>query len=119
MLNQMLNAAGYGAPGSGLILDLVYNPGGVFLAPPQAALEQAYKQVCVCVGVRALVCACARWPIPRASRAWQPFVPHPPTHSHHLPTHPPHTSCSGAGRGLWHCLQLPLLPQQHAHQALG
>jgi hypothetical protein len=34
-----LNAAGYGRPGSGLALDLVYNPNGAFLAPPQAALE--------------------------------------------------------------------------------
>jgi radical SAM/Cys-rich protein len=41
---QMLNAAGYGQPASGLQLDLVYNPGGVFLAPPQSKLEPAYKQ---------------------------------------------------------------------------
>lgn len=41
---QMLNAVGYGQPGSGLTLDLVYNPGGVFLAPPQSKLEPAYKQ---------------------------------------------------------------------------
>ncbi|KAL4429197.1 hypothetical protein ABPG77_010176 [Micractinium sp. CCAP 211/92] len=41
---QMLNAVGYGQPGSGLQLDLVYNPGGVFLAPPQSKLEPAYKQ---------------------------------------------------------------------------
>ena len=34
-----LNAAGYGRPGSGLTLDLVYNPNGAFLAPPQAALQ--------------------------------------------------------------------------------
>ncbi|KAI7837484.1 hypothetical protein COHA_008675 [Chlorella ohadii] len=40
----MLNAAGYGQPGSGLHLDLVYNPGGAFLAPPQSKLEPAYKQ---------------------------------------------------------------------------
>lgn len=32
---QMLNAAGYGQPGSDLILDLVYNPSGGFLAPSQ------------------------------------------------------------------------------------
>lgn len=44
-LPQMLNAAGYGRPGSGLMLDLVYNPGGVFLAPPQSTLEPVYKQV--------------------------------------------------------------------------
>ncbi|KAK9811493.1 hypothetical protein WJX72_004775 [[Myrmecia] bisecta] len=41
---QMLNAAGYGKQGSGLVLDLVYNPNGIFLAPPQASLEAAYKQ---------------------------------------------------------------------------
>jgi len=41
----MLNGVGYGQPGSGLPLDLVYNPGGVFLAPPQDKLQPAYKQV--------------------------------------------------------------------------
>lgn len=41
---QMLNALGYGKEGSGLGLDLVYNPGGVFLAPAQETLEGAYKQ---------------------------------------------------------------------------
>jgi radical SAM/Cys-rich protein len=40
---QMLNEVGYGVPGSGLTLDLVYNPGGVFLAPPSSSLECAYK----------------------------------------------------------------------------
>eukprot|EP00983_Pelagomonas_calceolata_P103061 1158876-Pelagomonas_calceolata.AAC.7 len=32
---QRLNAQGYGIPGSGLRLDLVYNPSGPFLAPAQ------------------------------------------------------------------------------------
>ncbi|GMH37539.1 hypothetical protein BSKO_05412 [Bryopsis sp. KO-2023] len=41
---QMLNDLGYGKEGSGLILDLVYNPNGDFLAPDQATLETAYKQ---------------------------------------------------------------------------
>ena len=41
---QQLNAAGYGRAGTGLLLDLVYNPNGLFLAPPQATLEPAYKQ---------------------------------------------------------------------------
>ena len=36
---QLLNAAGYGQPGTGLMLDLVYNPNGVFLAPPTIQLE--------------------------------------------------------------------------------
>ena len=30
-----LNEAGYGVEGSGLVLDLVYNPLGAFLPPPQ------------------------------------------------------------------------------------
>jgi radical SAM/Cys-rich protein len=41
---RMLNALGYGRPGSGLELDLVYNPGGAFLPPPQAKLEAAYRK---------------------------------------------------------------------------
>lgn len=41
---QKLNALGYGKAGTGLKLDLVYNPGGPFLAPAQAQLEPAYKQ---------------------------------------------------------------------------
>ena len=36
---QMLNAVGYGQEGSGLRLDLVYNPNGIFLAPAQDKLE--------------------------------------------------------------------------------
>jgi radical SAM/Cys-rich protein len=41
---QALNALGYGQPGSGLILNLVYNPQGAVLPPPQAALEADYKR---------------------------------------------------------------------------
>lgn len=41
---QRLNALGYGKPGSGLILDLVYNPQGPSLPPPQEALEADYKR---------------------------------------------------------------------------
>jgi len=40
----MLNAVGYGQPGTGLILNLVYNPAGAFLPPSQEALEKEYKQ---------------------------------------------------------------------------
>ena len=40
---KMLNTAGYGQPGSGLELHLVYNPLGASLPPPQASLEAAYK----------------------------------------------------------------------------
>lgn len=41
---QRLNALGYGRPGSDLELDLVYNPVGAFLPPPQAGLETDYKR---------------------------------------------------------------------------
>jgi hypothetical protein len=40
---QMLNEIGYGVE-PGLTLDLVYNPGGATLPPPQAALEADYKR---------------------------------------------------------------------------
>jgi radical SAM/Cys-rich protein len=40
---RALNALGYGMPGSGLTLDLVYNPLGPALPPPQPALEARYK----------------------------------------------------------------------------
>jgi radical SAM/Cys-rich protein len=39
-----LNALGYGQPGSGLELDLVYNPLGASLPPAQAALEATYRR---------------------------------------------------------------------------
>lgn len=41
---RQLNALGYGEPGSGLELNLVYNPQGPQLPPPQAALEAAYHE---------------------------------------------------------------------------
>jgi radical SAM/Cys-rich protein len=41
---QRLNALGYGQPGSGLVLTLVYNPVGPSLPPPQATLEAAYRR---------------------------------------------------------------------------
>lgn len=41
---QKLNALGYGHPGSGLILNLVFNPQGATLPPNQAALQAAYKR---------------------------------------------------------------------------
>jgi radical SAM/Cys-rich protein len=40
---QMLNQVGYGQEGSGLVLNLVYNPAGAFLPPSQVALEKEYK----------------------------------------------------------------------------
>ena len=41
---QALNRLGYGQPGSGLVLNLVYNPGGPSLPPDQASLEADYKR---------------------------------------------------------------------------
>jgi radical SAM/Cys-rich protein len=40
---QMLNEAGYGMEGTGLILNLVYNPAGAFLPPSQDSLSREYK----------------------------------------------------------------------------
>jgi radical SAM/Cys-rich protein len=42
---RLLNELGYGCEGSGLVLDLVYNPQGPSLPPPQAKLEADYKRV--------------------------------------------------------------------------
>jgi radical SAM/Cys-rich protein len=42
---QRFNELGYGQPGSGLILNLVYNPVGPHLPPPQEKLEQDYKDI--------------------------------------------------------------------------
>jgi radical SAM/Cys-rich protein len=41
---RMLNALGYGKEGSGLTLNLMYNPQGPSLPPPQASLEADYKR---------------------------------------------------------------------------
>mmetsp|Transcript_12419 Transcript_12419/g.36925 ORF Transcript_12419/g.36925 Transcript_12419/m.36925 type:complete len:436 (+) Transcript_12419:183-1490(+) len=41
---RRLNEVGYGAEGTGLKLDLVYNPLGAFLPPPQEALRAKYKE---------------------------------------------------------------------------
>jgi radical SAM/Cys-rich protein len=41
---QKLNALGYGKPGTGLILNLVYNPQGAVLPPNQSALQAEYKK---------------------------------------------------------------------------
>ncbi len=41
---QQLNALGYGQDDSGLVLNLVYNPQGASLPPPQGALETDYKR---------------------------------------------------------------------------
>jgi radical SAM/Cys-rich protein len=42
---RRLNGLGYGAPGTGLVLNLVYNPQGPALPPPQEALEADYRRV--------------------------------------------------------------------------
>jgi radical SAM/Cys-rich protein len=42
---KRLNALGYAAEGSGLVLNLVYNPQGASLPPPQEALEADYKRI--------------------------------------------------------------------------
>jgi radical SAM/Cys-rich protein len=42
---KRLNALGYGSDGSGLLLNLVYNPQGPSLPPPQEALEADYRRV--------------------------------------------------------------------------
>ena len=41
---RQLNRLGYGMPGSDRILNLVYNPLGPVLPPPQEALEEEYKR---------------------------------------------------------------------------
>jgi len=40
---QQLNTLGYASPGTELVLNLMYNPTGAFLPPPQATLEADYK----------------------------------------------------------------------------
>jgi radical SAM/Cys-rich protein len=42
---QIFNELGYGKPESGLALNLVYNPIGPHLPPPQEKLEQDYKRI--------------------------------------------------------------------------
>jgi radical SAM/Cys-rich protein len=42
---KRLNALGYAAEGSGLVLNLVYNPQGPSLPPPQEPLEADYKRI--------------------------------------------------------------------------
>jgi radical SAM/Cys-rich protein len=41
---RQLNALGYGDPARGLVLNLVYNPQGAVLPPPQRPLEADYKR---------------------------------------------------------------------------
>ncbi len=41
---QLLNEVGYGKPGTGLILDLVFNPSGAYLPGKQETLEAEFKR---------------------------------------------------------------------------
>jgi len=41
---RRLNRVGYGQEGSGLLLNLVYNPGGAFLPPRQEEIEARYRR---------------------------------------------------------------------------
>jgi len=41
---RRLNAVGYGVEDSNLVLNLVYNPVGAFLPPPQASIEADFKR---------------------------------------------------------------------------
>lgn len=41
---KMLNAVGYGKEGTGLILDLIYNPSGAFLPASQETLQAEFKR---------------------------------------------------------------------------
>ncbi|MFQ5644530.1 MAG: arsenosugar biosynthesis radical SAM (seleno)protein ArsS [Thiogranum sp.] len=41
---RKLNALGYAQQGSGLVLNLMYNPGGAVLPPPQKQLEADYRR---------------------------------------------------------------------------
>ncbi len=41
---RVLNALGYGRPGTGRVLNLVYNPQGPSLPPPQGPLQADYKR---------------------------------------------------------------------------
>jgi radical SAM/Cys-rich protein len=49
---RRLNALGYARPGRGLRLDLVYNPLGPSLPPPQAQLEADYRRELAGLGLR-------------------------------------------------------------------
>lgn len=48
---RRLNALGYGKQGSGLVLNLMYNPAGPVLPPPQPALEADYRRELARLGI--------------------------------------------------------------------
>ncbi|MEP7273696.1 MAG: arsenosugar biosynthesis radical SAM (seleno)protein ArsS, partial [Acidobacteriota bacterium] len=41
---RLLNGVGYGIEGNGMVLDLVYNPVGAFLPPPQTSIEADFRR---------------------------------------------------------------------------
>ncbi len=96
---RRLNGVGYGTPGSGLELDLVYNPQGPVLPPPQAALEADYRRV---LGVEHGVVfnrlyALANMPIQRFATALerdgQLEFYRQLLRDHHSPANLPHVMC--------------------------
>lgn len=49
---RQLNARGFGMPGTGLVLDLVYNPVGAHLPPEQGGLEADYRERLGALGIQ-------------------------------------------------------------------
>jgi len=69
---RRLNALGYGGRGGALRLDLVYNPVGPALPPPQVALEADYRRELEAYGVRFdRLLTIANMPISRFARQLQ------------------------------------------------
>ncbi len=69
---RKLNALGYGQDGGSLVLNLVYNPLGATLPPPQPALEATYKRELAArfgITFNALF-TLANMPIPASARHW-------------------------------------------------
>ena len=68
---EKLGALGYAEPGSGRVLDLVYNPQGATLPPPQAQLEADYRrELAELFGIRFdRLLALANMPIKRFAHA--------------------------------------------------
>jgi hypothetical protein len=64
---RRLNALGYGREGSGLLLNLVYNPQGPSLPPPQAALQADYKRHLGETTTASSSTNCSPWPTCRSS----------------------------------------------------
>ncbi len=80
---QVLNAVGYGQPGTGLQLDLVYNPNGIFLAPAQSKLEVRLSRPGALVRP-ALHPPCSSLGSPSQACPSSPFQPTQKVHPHDL-----------------------------------